>query len=81
MSGLHTFSNLVATQSFLAVGELDDVQDFSLCQLEIILIWLLYDTIRIHHHGVQHPERPLVLGNDSLSGQFLAFSVTVTCLV
>ncbi len=89
MKCLRTFSKLVATQSFLAVGELDDVQDLSLSHVQILPSWLLYDAVRIHHHCVQRCVRSLILGNnsysDSIFQHFLNFSDyhsggTLTCL-
>lgn len=61
---IHTFSKPVATQSFLAVGELDDIQDFSLRHQEIFWTWLLYYAVRIYHHGVQNPEWTFILENN-----------------
>ena len=59
-----TFSQPVATQSFLAVGEVDDFQDVSMRHVELLPSWPLYDAVRIHHHYVQDPEWPFKLENN-----------------
>ena len=72
-NGLLTFSRPVSTQSFLAARELDDIHDFSLSHGKIIVSQFLYDAVRIHHHAVQHRERPVILGKNSCSGTFLKY--------
>lgn len=73
---LHTFPKLVATQSFLAVGELDDVQDFSLSHRQILPSRFLYDAVRVHHHGVQHLQRTFILGKQNTTIYMFAARTT-----
>lgn len=67
---LLTFSKLVTTESFLAACELDDVHNFPTNHRQIFPSQLLYGAIRIHHHGVQCPERALILGGGNASSAF-----------
>lgn len=67
MTPRHTFSILIATKSFLAAGELDDVNKLSIGHMQVLRRRLLYAAIRIHHHGVQCRKRPLILGNNNYS--------------
>lgn len=60
---MRTFSKLIEAQSFLAVGEMDDVNNLSWSHRQVFASELLYDAVRIHHHGVHRSEGPIVLGN------------------
>lgn len=58
-----TFSKLIEAQSFLAVGELDDVDNLPSNHRQVFASELLDDAVRIHHHGVQRSEGPIVLAH------------------
>lgn len=58
---LLTFSKWVAAEDFLAVGDLNDLQHFSRSHRQILPPWLCNHAVRIHHHGVQRREWPLIL--------------------
>lgn len=57
----YTFSKVIEAQSFLAVGELDDINDISWSHMQVFASELLDDTVGIHHHGVQRSEGPIEL--------------------